>query len=76
MIRPPARAAPAVAGSGARRCGAVFNLVAHPGDPRQQSCARCVADAYREQGVDITDGRFWITPDALAEGGGERIIDR
>lgn len=66
----------AAAGRAARASvGAVFNLVAHPGDPWQLSCARCVADAYREQGIDITDGRFWTTPDALADGPGERIID-
>jgi hypothetical protein len=78
VLRPPLPAAVRTAASRAaqRRIGAVFNLLAHPGDPWQLSCARCVADAYREQGVDITDGRFWITPDALAEGPGERIVDR
>jgi hypothetical protein len=78
VLRPriPAAVRAAAARAAQRRIGAVFNLVAHPGDPWQLSCARCVADAYRDQGVDITDGRFWVTPDALADGPGERIIDR
>jgi len=78
VLRPrvPAAVRAAAAHSAQHRIGALFNLLAHPGDPWQQSCARCVADAYREQGVEITDGRFWITPDALADGPGERIIDR
>jgi hypothetical protein len=78
VLRPdvPAAVRTAAARAAQRRVGALFNLVAHPGDPQQLSCARCVADAYRDQGVETTDGRFWITPDALADGPGERIIDR
>jgi hypothetical protein len=78
VLRPrvPAAVRTAAARAAQRRIGAVFNLVAHPCDPWQLSCARCVADAYRDQGVDITDGRFWVTPDALADGPLERIIDR
>ncbi len=78
VLRPnvPPAVCSAAARAAQRRSGALFNLVAHPGDPWQQSCARCVVQAYRDQGVDITDGRFWITPDALADGPGERIIDR
>ena len=56
--------------------GQIFNLMSHPRDPWQWTCSRCVEDAYRSQGVDISDGRFWITPDALAVGDGRRIIER
>jgi len=56
--------------------GYTFNLMAHPSDPRQLNCSRCVDAAYRTQGMDLGDGRFWITPDALADTAGEILVDR
>jgi hypothetical protein len=49
-----------------RTTGGVFNLVAHPRDLSQWTCAKSVWAAYDQQGVTVADGRFWITPDALA----------
>jgi len=45
--------------------GGVFNLSAHPRDCSQWTCAKSVWAAYHEQGVEVADGRFWMTPDSL-----------
>jgi len=45
--------------------GGVFNLSAHPRDLTQWTCAKSVWAAYHEQGVEVADGRFWMTPDSL-----------
>lgn len=48
--------------------GRPFNLGAHPEDPWQWTCSKAVVAAWAEAGVVVDDGRFWITPDALAAG--------
>jgi cell wall-associated NlpC family hydrolase len=50
--------------------GQVFNLMAHPRDPWQLNCSRCVEEAYRLHGIELSDGRFWTTPDALVDSAG------
>jgi hypothetical protein len=50
----------------ARTVGGVFNLTAHRMDFSQWTCAKSVWWAYRQLGIEISDMRFWITPDALA----------
>jgi hypothetical protein len=46
--------------------GGVFNLGANPRDPRQWTCAKAVCAAYAAQGIAVADGRFWVTPGAIA----------
>lgn len=76
IIRPSAaaRLRSAAAETAASYQGRVFNLMAHPQDPRQTNCSRCVADAYHAHGVRINDDRFWITPDALADASGTVVV--
>lgn len=78
ILRPrlPASTRAAAARTAARYVGEVFNLMSHPRDPWQWNCSRCVEGAYRSQGVDVSDGRFWITPDALAAGTGDVVVER
>jgi NlpC/P60 family len=78
VLRPavPAATRAAVARTAHRYVGQMFNLMSHPRDPWQWTCSRCVEDAYRTHGIEISDGRFWVTPDALALGSGQRIIER
>ncbi len=70
VVRPdasPALRAAAAAWAG-RLDGGLFNLLARPDDPCQWTCASSVYEAYQAQGLDVGDGRSWITPDALASG--------
>lgn len=67
---------PAAVRAANHHVGQIFNLMSHPHDPWQWNCSRCVEGAYRIQGVEISDGRFWITPDALAAGDGAMVVDR
>lgn len=78
VLRPriPADVRAAAARAANHHVGQIFNLMSHPRDPWQWNCSRCVEGAYRAQGVDISDGRFWITPDALAAGQGDVVVDR
>jgi hypothetical protein len=78
VLRPavPAATRAAAARSANDYVGQIFNLMSHPQDPWQWTCSRCVEDAYRTQGVEISDGRFWITPDALAVGDGHVVYER
>ena len=43
--------------AGASYVGTVFNLLAHRDDPRQWSCARVVAAAWRSAGIELIDDR-------------------
>lgn len=78
VLRPrlPAATRAAAAHTATRYVGQLFNLMSHPRDPWQWTCSRCVEDAYRRHGVEISDGRFWITPDALARGDGDVVYER
>jgi len=53
--------------------GGVFNLSAHPRDLSQWTCAKSVWAAYREQGIEVADGRFWMTPDSLVPCSGATV---
>ena len=55
------------ASAAAATIGGMFNLCAHPRDPRQWTCARVVREAYARAGVAIGAERTWVTPDSLAE---------
>ncbi len=78
VLRPQVSAATraAAAATAKNYVGQVFNLMSHPRDPWQWNCSRCVEGAYRTQGVEIADGRFWVTPDALDAGDGALIVER
>ncbi len=58
------------------QAGCVFNLMAHPRDPWQLTCSSSVDAAYRAVGVNVTDGRFWVTPESLAVGNGALVVER
>jgi len=53
--------------------GGVFNLSAHPADLTQWTCAKSVWAAYHELGVEVGDGRFWMTPDSLVACSGATV---
>jgi hypothetical protein len=77
IIRPMASATTRaeVAQTARHYVGGLFNLMSHPQDPWQWTCSRCVHDAYLRHGIHVSDGRFWITPDALARSDGAIIVE-
>ncbi len=78
VLRPPVSAATRTAAAMTARtqAGCVFNLMAHPRDPWQLTCSSSVDAAYRAVGVNVTDGRFWVTPESLAVGNGALVVER
>lgn len=48
--------------------GRPFALHAHPQDPGQFSCGKAAVVAWRNAGVELGDGSFWPSPDAIAAG--------